>query len=221
MTLCCWKYRTDSSCGLCNAPLCTVNHVLNGCPTSLLQGHYTWRHDVILKRLYHLLKDNLDDSIMVFADLDNLRASNTPLATIPLNILVTTARPDIVVIDGSYICLLELKIPCNNVTNLTNARERKQEFNYLSLVSDLSSLGYSADLETIEIGSLGHFLQCSVNSIHHLLPSLSKRTLSNRFISYLSFPAIACSYVIFNSRHNSEWSPPIWLLLLLFSFITY
>ena len=147
---------------------------------------------------------------MVFADLDNLRASNTPLATIPLNILVTTARPDIVVIDGSYICLLELTIPCNNVTNLTNARERKQKKeNYLSLVSDLSSLGYSADLETIEIGSLGHFLQCSVNSIHHLLPSLSKRTLSNRFISYLSFPAIACSYAIFNCRHNSEWSPPI------------
>ena len=141
MTLCRWKYRTDSSCGLCNAPLCTVNHVLNGCPTSLLQGRYTWRHDVVLKRLYHLLKDNLDDSIMVFADLDNLRASNTPLATIPLNVLVTTARPDIVAIDGSYICLLELTIPCNNVTNLTNAREKAEgELSFLSVRSLFTGL---------------------------------------------------------------------------------
>ena len=67
----------------------TVNHVLKSCPTSLLQGRYTWRHDVVLKRLYHLLKDHLDDSIMVFADLNNLRVSNAPQATIPLNILVT------------------------------------------------------------------------------------------------------------------------------------
>uniref|UniRef100_A0A1X7UX59 Reverse transcriptase domain-containing protein n=1 Tax=Amphimedon queenslandica TaxID=400682 RepID=A0A1X7UX59_AMPQE len=111
MTLCRWKYRTDSSCGLCNAPQCTVNHILSCCPTSLLQGRYTWRHDTVLKRLYNLLRDNLDESVTIFADLNNLRASDTPPATIPLNIIVTTARPDIVIIDGRYICLLELTIP--------------------------------------------------------------------------------------------------------------
>uniref|UniRef100_A0A1X7UFF2 Reverse transcriptase zinc-binding domain-containing protein n=1 Tax=Amphimedon queenslandica TaxID=400682 RepID=A0A1X7UFF2_AMPQE len=210
MTLCRWKYRTDSSCGLCNAPQCTVNHILSCCPTSLLQGRYTWRHDTVLKRLYNLLRDNLDESVTIFADLNNLRASDTPPATIPLNIIVTTARPDIVIIDGRYICLLELTIPSNNMASLTNARERKQrKENYISLVSDLSSRGYATDLETVEIGALGHFLQCSINSIQQVLPHLSKRFLRNSFISQLSFPAISCSYAIFNSRHNSEWSPPI------------
>lgn len=65
MTLCRWKYRTDSSCSLCNAPQCTVNHILSCCPTSLLQGRYTWRHDTVLKRLYNLLRDNLDKSVMI------------------------------------------------------------------------------------------------------------------------------------------------------------
>jgi hypothetical protein len=69
------------------------------------------------------------------------------------------------------------------MTNLSKARERKQQkLNYIELISDLSARGFYADLETVEIGSLGHFLQCSVNYIFHIIPQLPKRTIANKFI---------------------------------------
>ncbi len=44
----------------------------------------------------------------MFADLDGHRASDTPPSTVPLNILVTSAWPDIVIIDDVFIQLIEL-----------------------------------------------------------------------------------------------------------------
>ena len=209
MTLYRWRYRTDSSCNLCKSPYCTVNHILNGCPTSLSQGRYTWRHDSVLRNLFQFLRSNLDTSVSIFADLNGMRAADTPPSTIPLNVLVTTARPDIVVIDDNHIYLLELTIPCNTVTNLGNARERKQQKeNYIFLINDLSAKGYFAELENIEIGSLGHFSQYSIDSVHHILPQLSKKTISKNLISMLSTVAISCSYTIFKCHNSLDWLSP-------------
>ena len=46
-----WKIQTDPSCPLCNTRPCTVSHILNNCPTSLNQGHYSWRHDSVFQQL--------------------------------------------------------------------------------------------------------------------------------------------------------------------------
>ena len=45
-----WRLRPDAKCLLCDNP-CTVQHILNGCPVSLSQGRYTWRHDKALEIL--------------------------------------------------------------------------------------------------------------------------------------------------------------------------
>lgn len=107
---------------------------------------------------------------LVYADLPDLRASDSTPATIPLNILSTTARPDNVFINGHIISLLELTIPIDTKEGLNNARERKlAKMKYIYLPpSDLRGCDYFAELETVEIGSLGHF---SVDMWHHYIPS--------------------------------------------------
>ena len=55
---------------------------------------------------------------------------------------------------------------CYPKDGLSKARELKQAKEiYISLLGDLNSLEYFAELETIEIGSLSHFSAMSVTSI--------------------------------------------------------
>ena len=53
-----------------------------------------------------------------------MRASNNPLTTIPESILVTSACPDIVLVEEDDITRVEL-IPHNSMKNISNARIRK------------------------------------------------------------------------------------------------
>ena len=55
----------------------------------------------------------------IYADLPGLRASDSPPATVPLHVLVTSARPDIVIIEDATITLLELTIPVKVVGTLS------------------------------------------------------------------------------------------------------
>ena len=54
-----WRYQVSPSCPLYHARPCTTQHILNGCPTCLNQGRYTWRHDSILAEICRFLKTHL------------------------------------------------------------------------------------------------------------------------------------------------------------------
>ena len=45
----------------------TMNHVLSGCPTSLEQGRYTWRHDSVLTNIANFISCS-NDSIEIHCD---------------------------------------------------------------------------------------------------------------------------------------------------------
>ena len=63
-----WKIQTGSACSLCNCLRPTSAHILNGCPTALQQGRYTYHYDqVLLSLLLHIQKCCSDYS--VFAEL--------------------------------------------------------------------------------------------------------------------------------------------------------
>ena len=208
VTLSRWRYQCDSSCKLCHYSSCTVHHILNCCPASLNQGRYTWRHDSVLRCLYNTLRSHFLPDAEIYADLPGLRASDSPPATLPLRILVTSARPDIVIIDGDVITLLELTIPINTKEGLQNARDCKlAKENYITLIGDLHTRGFKAELETVEVGSLGHFSSDTIQSVHSLLNHLKRRSICTLLLS-LSKLAISCSQVIFNCHKQSEWSPP-------------
>ena len=133
-----------------------------------------------------------------------------PPATIPTSITTTTARPDVVVIQNNRIILLELTVPTNTPEGLQEARRRKQlKPNYLALLNDLETLGFQSVLETIEVGTLGHFNNQTIASLHALLPNLQRNSV-RRILLDLSKTSVSCSAHIFNARLSTTWtSPPL------------
>ena len=82
---------------------------------------YTWKHDSVLAKIVNDLKGAVSSSIKIFADLDKTSAEFNPPATVPLHILATSLRPDIVIMVKNDIFLLELIIPTNSPHSLSQA----------------------------------------------------------------------------------------------------
>ena len=120
-----WRLRPDAKCPLCSNQWPTVQHILNGCPVSLAQGRYTWRHDSALKILANDLREYLQPGERLYADLPGLRATDNPPSTIPTEILDTSARPAIVIVSANEIIFIELTVLYNSPDCLHNARSRK------------------------------------------------------------------------------------------------
>ncbi len=60
-----WGLAEDAACYQCHAPYCTLNHILSGCPKSLGDGRYRWRHDKVLQE------------IAMWVDLERIHANQT------------------------------------------------------------------------------------------------------------------------------------------------
>ena len=73
-----WRFRSDAKCPLCANPWPTTQHILNGCPVSLSQGRYTWRHDNALKKLASGLRMHLQPGERVYAGLPGMRVTDKP-----------------------------------------------------------------------------------------------------------------------------------------------
>ena len=185
-----------------------MRHILSCCPTALNQECYTWHHDSILAHLTQLLILHLLYGTTLYADLPGLRASENPATTIPTSVATTTARPDVVIIQNNRITLLELTVATNTPEGLHEARRRKQlKPNYLALLNDLETLGFQSALETIEVGTLGHFNNQTIASLHALLPNLRKNSVRRLLLS-LSKTLVSCSAHIFNARLSTTWISP-------------
>ena len=131
-----WKMRIDASCDLCKSKSPTVLHILNYCPTALNQKRFTWRHESVLLKLFSSFKSFLGEGEALYVDLPGKRASDTPQATVPVSILATSDRPDMVLIRGLENTLIELTVPYDLRENLNGARYRKSnKSSYLALVS--------------------------------------------------------------------------------------
>ena len=91
----------------------------------------------------------------IYADLPEMRASENPQGTIPDNVIITSARPDIVIIEQGYVHLIELTIPHSSPDSMTKAKERKSEKQlYQQALSDMESKGLAAEPHTISIAWL-------------------------------------------------------------------
>ena len=68
-----WSIQCDSKCLLCDFSRPTTAHVLNGCPVTLNQQHYTYCHNQMLSARATMLTKAIADcqSIQVFNDLQN------------------------------------------------------------------------------------------------------------------------------------------------------
>ena len=123
----------------------------------------------------------------------------------PVSLVPTAARPDIVIIQGKDVQLLELTVPINTKDGVQAARERKQtKPNYIALINDLETMGFSANLDTLEVGSLGHFHKEAIATLHAILPNLTRNGIS-RLLLELSKITVGCSH-IFHARRSATWN---------------
>ena len=97
-----WKMRCDSSCVLCKSKSPTVVHILNYCPTALNQKCFSWRHDSVLLKLFSSFKTFIGTDDALYVDLPGECVSETSQSTVPISILATSARPDMVLIRGTF-----------------------------------------------------------------------------------------------------------------------
>ena len=117
----------------------------------------------------------------MYAGLPGHRASDSPPATIPTDILSTSCRPDLFLCVGSTIKIPELTVCSNTREGFSNAQSRKQcKQMYTEMVGDLESRGYSVSYNTIEIGSLGHYTNQTLKALCNFASKLiTKSECSN------------------------------------------
>jgi len=54
------------------------------------------------------------------------------------------------------------------------ALRKQTKPNYIALINDLEAMGFSANLDTLEVGSLGHFDKEAIATLHAILPNLTR-----------------------------------------------
>ncbi len=123
----------------------TIAHVLSSCKLMLDQGRYTWHHNSTLNKITEFVNQVNDSDFIINVDL-----GEKPW-TIPPDLLVTSDRPDLVVIDNIKKCIsiLQLTVPFENDVN------RNHEYKchkYAHLYIDLQRLGFNVKYFAIEIG---------------------------------------------------------------------
>ena len=196
-----WKIQCNSKCLPCKSPRPTTAYILNACPSALEQGHYTWRHDSVLKSILLGLCPLLAPGCSLFADLDHWRAEDNPPATIP-PILSSSLCPDMVRKKRKSIYwnsqspltppLVSAKLVQGNKTNQTTY------FWFLIWRAWAGQL-------TVEIGSLGHLPQLSCMAVCGFLSSANVGAVLHILLEAARI-SIACSHQIFLAHKQLNWS---------------
>ena len=201
-----WNLRVDSKCHLCGSSTPTVFHILNGCPVALDQARYTWRHDSVLWRFDKAIRSHMLEGDHLYSDISGLRAHENPQSTVPHDLTITTARPDMVYMSGNSVILVELTVPSNSYEHLCNAQNRKrQKPLYQLLLSELDSLGKQASLVTIEIGSLGHWIPKCCQDFAQSFSSFFDKSSARKLFDSAARTAISASQIIFLARKSDHW----------------
>ena len=103
-----WGKTLSDKCPFCPNTTSTLHHILAHCP-SLLE-RYTLRHNSILQAILHTIKDKGSGDFKVYAD---IQGNTVAGGTLPPHIVISTQRPDLVVIweETKKILVCELTVP--------------------------------------------------------------------------------------------------------------
>ena len=187
-----WPLQTTSSAGR-RQPVIGTKCALNQ-TVSHTRQHF---HNSVLSYIALSLKENLPQNITIYANLDEHKCNGL---TIPQNIVVTSSRPDLVIIDNSpptpTIYLLELTIYFEWLGNMEVANKKKYE-RYSALTADIQEARYNCKNIPFEIGSRGH-LTLENKSILTIMQKLCKPNTS-----------LLCSYSVYLSRHDTWTGCPL------------
>ena len=130
--------------------------------------------------------------------------------TIPPDVLVTQARPDLVLLNRheKIICLLELT--CSFERNSEAANIRKS-LRYAALKSDLEQNGYKCFLVPFEVGSRGYIQRSTKSNIFNIFATMKISADHKHCIRNMSKISLLASYTIFHAYTQPTWRDPPFL----------
>ena len=195
-----WKKVLSDRCGSCSCNRQSLLHVLSNCHVKMRL--YTWRHDNILLQLRKFVSEHLpmcDVHCDILVENHTFREIN--VATVPIDIYLTSLRPDLVVVDraNKYVTILELTVPFE--TNFTNAQERKCR-KYSGVIAGIEEAGYKCDFFSMEIGARGIPAQGTCKTLRTICKTSKKETRD--FVKVLVKVALKFCYVIVREKNNCQ-----------------
>ena len=200
-----WGKRTSDLCNVCSLrKKQTLAHILSYCNMALEQGRYTWRHDSVLRTIFNFIRGNLKDGYELFTDLGGLGAGNG--GTIPPDILVTTQRPNIFLVNRNLrkVILFELTVPWD--TNVVSSHDLKVN-KYGPLVNDLSR-EFRVESYCFEVSARGQLSKANKARLKSFLLECTgmKRQSAVQLITNVSKAALLGSFSIFSARNEASWN---------------
>ena len=230
-----WNFTEDQSCVLCRSRFCTLPHILSGCPFSLENGRWKYRHDNVLKVLLESLEKLIEEKrnsvsppekfikfvkpgqsvgrgLMKSFGILN-RAKDWILdadigscnLVFPTEIFVTSSRPDIVIYSTSSKTVILIENTSGCEENHSDNHSEKMR-RYCDLVDSIKARGWVCYLFCIEVGARGF------NSTHvpYCLKSLGFRPKEVKsLLQSMSQAALKSSYEIWLARNDRGWKPPL------------
>ena len=191
-----WGKVTSDKC-FCNQRQ-TLNHILNCCKVALNQGRFNFRHDSILNYIAKCLDKK---RFTCYVDVPGYQTPGG--GTLPADIIVTTLRPDIVVIDNKKksVNILELTVPGEQRIPVSHKLKNEK---YEHFLSDIKT--HQVSVLPFEIGShTGHITRENAKTLHTLHKFCSKEIKFKNFKKNISAVAGLASYYLFNCRNEKNW----------------
>lgn len=179
-----WGKEEDPSCKQCGASICTLNHILAGCPKALGEGRYRWRHDKVLAEIANWTEQQRTRAnkhqapppeVIQFqrqGDKATKRAAKNPPSILhrasdwemqvdlkkklvfPQEVAVTSLRPDMVLLSRSTKTILVAELTVPWEDRLAISHQLKKA-KYQDLIDEALLKGWHASLFPIEVGCRG------------------------------------------------------------------
>ena len=188
-----WRLADNNQCILCQN-MQTQLHVLSNCSKCL--NRYTWRHDSVINSILLQISKSVKSTMKIYCDCNSLPYSNT-------SEIFANQRPDIAIVDGSKIVVIELTVCFEK--NTSKSREYKVN-RYGNLKSQLLIPSSKIEIIFLEITTLGFISKQSYQQFAKYLKSIDVHN-SDHLIYKCMETVIRSSYYIF-CRRNKCWTYP-------------
>ena len=194
-----WGKSTTDKCKQCKGRETTC-HVLNGCPVSLEQGRFTWRHNNVVNYILSCLDAS---KFSVFSDLPGHTTPNG--GSIPSEICVTPLKPDITILDKKNKTFNIFELTCPLETNIkTRNQQKMNKYSHFLLDIDI----WTPTLTCFEIGSRGYISLENHITLKTLHQCCKPGIQLKKFKENISSISLYSSYSIFLNRKEPQWFNP-------------